>query len=398
MNDLVQIQKSGAPRRILIISPTPTHPTTAGNRVRILALVKALISLGHEVHLAFLRTASGDEEAMRTLLGGRFYPLSYTLPKRSRSLRERIEDAWFGFRDPTYRHTLRIDDWFNPWALSRISDLHTQHHFDAVMVEYVFFSRALECFGPDVLKIVDTHDVFTDRHQLFLREGRQPEWFSTTRREEARGLRRADVVVAIQDMERAFFSEISGRKTVTVGHLVPLRPSHRGRSPGSCMLFVASLNPVNNDALDFLLAEILPLVRARLPEARLLLAGRICEVVADQPGVEKLGVLPDLALAYAQADVVVVPMRFGTGLNIKSIEALAHGMPLVATSNGSKGIEATPPIFLTGDTPEAFADAVVRICNDAELAARLSHDASVFAESWNARHVAALDAIIRGTE
>jgi len=73
-------------------------------------------------------------------------------------------------------------------------------------------------------------------------------------------------------------------------------------------------------------------------------------------------------------------------------------MPLVATSNGSKGIEATPPIFLTGDTPEAFADAVVRICNDAELAARLSHDASVFAESWNARHVAALDAIIRGTE
>lgn len=384
-------------RRVLIVSPFPVYPANAGNRVRILVLVEALQQLGHEVHFALIRYDNGDEERMRELLGGRLLSIPYAQPKRRRSLWQRLEDAWLRWRDPDYRYASRLDDWFNPSALARLRQYDAEHHFDVVMVEYVFFSKALEAFPDRTLKIVDTHDVFSDRHKLFLREGREPQWYSTTPAEEARGLRRANVVVAIQDKEREFFAGISGQPTVTVGHLVPQRNLFHGGPASGKLLFVGSANPINVDSLEYFLAQVFPLIRAALPEASLLLAGRICNAVADQPGLVKLGELPDLAEAYAQADVVVVPVRFGTGLNVKSIEALGYGMPLVTTPDGSKGIVAPELPFLVGDSAEAFAAAVLRICADPALAASLSQRALAFAGDWNARHLASLDQLIRAT-
>lgn len=382
------------PRRILVISPTPTHPTTAGNRVRILAMVDALRELGHQVHLLFIRAEPGDDVAMRAYHNEHFTSLSYKKPKPHRTRFQNFAKAIQNRLNPESRYILKIDDWFNDWALPHIRALQEEKQFDVVLCEYVFFSKALTCFGADVLKIIDTHDIVGNRHQLFLKTGNRPVWFSTTPREEGKGLDRADAIIAIQENERAYFNQITQAKVMTVGHFLSIDNVYQGTGKGQQLLFVGSQNSINVDAYRYFIEHVFPLLRKRLPRANLLLAGRICEEVGDHAGVVKLGPLDDLREAYALADVVINPSQFGTGMNIKSIEALGYGMPLVTSPSGARGMDATEAGFLVAETPQTFADAVARICCDPDLGKALSRQAHQYATNWNQRNMAVLAAML----
>jgi glycosyltransferase involved in cell wall biosynthesis len=383
------------PRRILVISPTPTHPITAGNRVRILAMIDALRAMGHEVHFLFIRTESGDDAAMRVYHREQFTSISYTFPKLRRTRFQRVVQAIRQRLDPDSIYVCMIDDWFNDWAFSHIRALQAEKQFDVVLCEYVFFSKALTCFDSGVLKIIDTHDIVGDRHKLFLKAGNQPVWFSTTKEEEGHGLDRADIVIAIQEDECTYFQEITQARTLTIGHLLSVECVYQGTAEQCCLLFVGSQNTINVDAYNYFIKNIFPLIHIRLPEAKLLLAGRICSEVEDQVGVVKLGLLDDLRNAYIRANVVINPSQFGTGLNIKSIEALGYGMPLVTCIAGARGMGSAEAGFLVADTPQAFSEAVVQICLNPALGLAMSAQALKYAKKWNLQNMAALEAMLK---
>ena len=60
------------PKKILVISPTPSHPQSAGNRARIFSLIKNMQSMGHDVYFLFLAREHGDIEAMRRYWAEKF--------------------------------------------------------------------------------------------------------------------------------------------------------------------------------------------------------------------------------------------------------------------------------------------------------------------------------------
>lgn len=386
--------------RVLFVSPTPTHPQNAGNRARVYRLAAAVRQMGHDVHFAFIRREHGDERAMRDWWGDRFHAIDYTEPT-ARNGPQRLAGQLLGRWLPGLEHNLPIDAWFDTSNLTALRQIQEAHRFEVVIVEYVFMSLAFSAFGGDVLKIVDTHDVFTDRYKIFLQSGRKPDWFSASRDEEAAGLRRADAVIAIQDQEREFFERISGVRTATIGHLVDTQglyddPEVRGDCPQApTMLFVGSGNPVNVDSVRHFIDNTLPLIKRRVPDIEFLLAGRICNAFRPQPGIRHLGELDDLAAAYRAATLVVAPMRFGTGLNIKVIEALGHGMPLVTTSNGVKGISMQAAPFLVADTGPDFAAEVEKLVADSRLRSTLSANAQQFAVAWNRDFLQALQQLVQ---
>jgi glycosyltransferase involved in cell wall biosynthesis len=103
----------------------------------------------------------------------------------------------------------------------------------------------------------------------------------------------------------------------------------------------------------------------------------------------------DLSAAYARAAVVVNPRRFGTGLSIKSIEALACGRPLVATAAGATGLEdAAGGAFLLREDPGEFAEAVLQVLGDPGLAGGLAARGRAHAQQHNAESLAGLDALL----
>jgi len=187
-----------------------------------------------------------------------------------------------------------------------LAELSKDIRFDVVIVEYVFFSRALNCFGSGVLKVIDTIDVFSNRYERMIQQGLKPNWYSASPQEEARGLGRADVVIAISVEDQQVLSGlVPDKKVVTVGHIVPLHaPLLNHLSKTGKMLFVGSANPMNVQAVSFFMDNVLPLIRNQCPSAQLLVAGGVCNLLEDNDSYVKIGKLADLRPIYAAVDVV----------------------------------------------------------------------------------------------
>jgi glycosyltransferase involved in cell wall biosynthesis len=121
-------------------------------------------------------------------------------------------------------------------------------------------------------------------------------------------------------------------------------------------------------------AEILPRIRAEEPEATLAVVGRNPprQVRRLAHGVLVTGTVPDVRPWMRQAAVFVVPLRVGSGTRLKILEAMATGCAVVSTTLGCEGLEVVPERdILIGDTPEVFAQQVVRCLRDSDLRARL---------------------------
>jgi glycosyltransferase involved in cell wall biosynthesis len=373
---------------VLVISPTPTHPQSAGNRSRIYNLLSSIASLDCNVHFLHVKKENGDELAMQKHWGDRFYSFNYRQPNnRFRQLNRRICRK-LGLPGA---YTYAIDEWYDPKLDDFIAKLVSNHSFKAVMIEYVFFSRALKCFDASVLKIIDTHDVFTNRHFHYLSKGERPTWFSTTQKEEAKGLNRADSIIAIQQNEADFFTSIADGRVVTIGHIIePQRGQENAIVPGR-ILMLGSNNKINLQGANYFIQEVLPKITCKIPHAELILAGSICDGLSDHKKVVKLGVLDDLTTAYASAAVVVNPMQFGTGLKVKSIEAMSYSKPLVTTPTGAEGIEeGSGKAFMLAANDKEFADCIVQILSHPMLARKVSDSAYDFVTARNSQAVTML--------
>ncbi len=147
---------------------------------------------------------------------------------------------------------------------------------------------------------------------------------------------------------------------VDVASITPVSSSANER-----LLFVAdySYEPNLNSAL-FLTEEVMPRVWVRLPEARLALAGKGLELDRKlDPRIELLGFVDELDEVYASAGCVVVPLLESGGSPLKLIEAMAYGLPIVATPSAAAGVDGLEKNihYLEGTGGDEFAAAVVEV-------------------------------------
>jgi glycosyltransferase involved in cell wall biosynthesis len=122
----------------------------------------------------------------------------------------------------------------------------------------------------------------------------------------------------------------------------------------------------NRIALAYLTEEVMPRVWASAPEAVLSVTGRGAAATAGlDPRVELLGFVDDLDGVYAGVDCAVVPLAQSGGSPLKFVEALAHGVPVVASSTAARGLAVRPGIhYLEADSPEEFAAAVAQVIHE----------------------------------
>jgi len=162
------------------------------------------------------------------------------------------------------------------------------------------------------------------------------------------------------------------------------------QGPAGRIGFLASFNHQPNvDAALYFAQQIFPLVRERLPQAQFVVAGKnpppaLLEM--QGAGVSCLGFVDDVSAFYGDAEVVVAPIRFGGGIKIKVLEAMACGKAVVTTSVGAEGI-AKPDdrVLMVADDPEAFAAAVVSLLADRDRRNELGEGARRLIErkfSW----------------
>lgn len=164
--------------------------------------------------------------------------------------------------------------------------------------------------------------------------------------------------------------------------IIPNGVDHDYFKPQECekkydLVFTGNMSYAPNvNAVEYLANEILPIVRKTLPEVKLYIAGatpdpRIKKVASEHIIVS--GWLDDIRDAYAQSRVFIAPMRIGTGLQNKLLEAMSMGLPAITTplANGSLG--ATPDEeILVGSNADELAQHIITLLTDKEKAARIA--------------------------
>jgi peptidoglycan/xylan/chitin deacetylase (PgdA/CDA1 family)/glycosyltransferase involved in cell wall biosynthesis len=159
---------------------------------------------------------------------------------------------------------------------------------------------------------------------------------------------------------------------VDVLAITPQRPAPRAPGEaGSRLLMVGDFKyRPNLSGLAFLVGSVLPHVWQSLPDVRLTVVGRGLESwTSPDPRIEAAGFVDSLDPFYSKADCVVVPLTEGAGTPLKFVEALAYGMPTVATPLAAKGLEVTAGVhYREGADAGSFAAAVVETLRDTDSA------------------------------
>ena len=385
--------------KILLVAPVPTHPNSTGASARVRHMAEVLLSLDHEVHFLYLQQPLWtSHDLMRHHWQDRLHvfrglsPVSCVRRGKRKVLRVTAK---------TFHLNLPVDSYFDPACGRYAQNLVARHGFEVVIVSYVFYSRLFESLPEPVLKLIDTLDVFSDRYRLYREHGQSGEFFSTGREEEGRGLDRADTVLAIQEWDARHFRTLTGRAVSTVGHLaapVAGAEAEDAAPRGRNILFVGGPMGINVHGVNWFIEQVLPSVLKHVPDAELWLVGAICSRIRDgaAPRLRRFGFVDAVEDLYRQAAVVINPQQFGTGLSIKSIDALRNGRPMVTTPSGARGLEeGAGPAFLQAGTAAEFAHLVIDLLRNPDRAAALAAGARDFAHRYYQRNLDSLASVVR---
>lgn len=248
------------------------------------------------------------------------------------------------------------------------------------------FLPAARAAAPEALILFDTQDV---NHVREYREAKATGNLRTlqralaTRAAEAQAMTIADRTIAITEADAATLQALCPAARVETVTMWTDPPAAIGRPevPAPTVLFVGRYGaPANHDAALLLAREVLPLVRARCPAARLVLAGSepdeaIAALASD--AVEVPGWLPDLGPTCARSAVFAAPLRFGSGLKGKLLLAMAHRVPVVASPIAAEGLGAVDGRdLLIADGPAGIAAAICRVLESPALGRALAASAS----------------------
>jgi O-antigen biosynthesis protein len=164
---------------------------------------------------------------------------------------------------------------------------------------------------------------------------------------------------------------------------------NRGREPLT-MLFLGSFrHDPNRVAVEWFLANVMPRILERQPEAKLVLAGSDpppAHAYADFAGaVRMLGYVEDVREALGRYAVFVCPILSGSGVRVKLLEAYAAGIPVVSTRVGAEGLAAMDgELCALADDPGEFAERVLALLEDPETAAQMAARARAEVEAnWD---------------
>ena len=281
---------------------------------------------------------------------------------------------------------LIIDYWQRyPNGLSDfVADLAASFTWKAVIVEYIWLHRAADKLNHGVIRMLDTHDVQHKRVEEFTSRGMTFP-LQITREEESGIFEQFDVVIAIQAAEALVIRDMCPQlKVLTVGS------SGSGQNVSSAhpvegrILYVGGYNGANIDGLRRVLNSVWPEIGKRNPHAQLHVCGYIYRAFLGEQfeNVTFLGHKESVENEYAEAAVVINPVWIGTGLKIKTIEALARGKALVTTSKGIEGLpNGVEQSALVADDDRKFAAKLIRLLTDQEARQRLAQSAIAFADT-----------------
>lgn len=380
--------------RILLVTPMPPRAEAPGAIPRVLHAQLVGLRERHELTLV---TLAGDEagewEAVRNLerSGLDVHAVDTRLPRGLGRWQRRWRFAASWARGVYPWRTV----WFgDPRVQNAIDRLASARSYDLAAVEDN--AMGVFRFPPHLPVVLSEYEVRRPR-PVDWRCGSPPNWPVWAFREldwrrwsgyQLSVWERFDRLVVFTERDMRVVAEIAPELQTRVrvapfGIDLPSRADVDLEEPAT-LLFTGNLtHPPNVDAAGWLAAEVMPRLRARRPDARLLLVGAQApnEVSALQgPGVEVVGEVPVMGPYLERAAVVLAPVRTGGGMRMKVLHALAAGKAVVTTARGAEGfmLGGQPPLVIA-EGADAIAAETARLLDEPERRRALGERARRYA-------------------
>jgi glycosyltransferase involved in cell wall biosynthesis len=212
---------------------------------------------------------------------------------------------------------------------------------------------------------------------------------------EYRAIRHATLAFVCSSADATHLQRLGFPKQIRiVPNAIDIPPVPPGVPEAPTLLYLGSYHhPPNIVAAERLIGRIWPLIRAQVPDARLLIAGtdseRLPSRTAGIPGVEFPGFVEDLTHLYAESRVICAPITTGSGTRLKLLEGAAYARPMVSTRIGAEGLDFREgrEIMLREDDA-SLAKACIALLDDDALCRRLGLAARAMVQDrYEVRHI-----------
>jgi glycosyltransferase involved in cell wall biosynthesis len=384
-------------RRVLVLAPRDPYPVIGGDRIRIHRLIRELAPYHDFTLVTFCRSrherdaplpADGLFKSVHRVVLPYWRSVTNTLGAlatgeplqvafyRSAEFRETVE-ALAPSHDAVFAHLVRTAEYARGLPLLRILEM-------------------TDAMSMNLARVASLHARYFDaRRWIYALEAPR------MRAYERRVISDFDLVSLTSQVDKSFLlggAEEGGDNILVVPNGVDAPdgvPPPQTERIADEIAFVGHTGTLQNyDAAWFFAHDVLPLIRARRPNAVFRIIGPIRPMAAKRlgalPGVRIEGVVPSVSAALATARVGVCPTRAGSGIQNKVLDYFASRLAVVCSPCGAEGIEAAKcgEHLLIANGATDWAEQVLKVLDDEPLAQRLADSGRAFARArfrWTQR-------------
>lgn len=376
--------------KILYVAPCLPNPPDKGERIRAFHQVDHL-ARKHEVHLACLIDGEPETQDVAPL---EQLCASVSIVSRNRHLSRLRAVFAFSFGEP-----VSIATFHSRRFAEEVAQKLSSEKFDCIFVYSSTMAQYVH-HVPGTPKVIDFVDVDSDLWRQAAGRRRLPS--SYLHRLEAERLARYeekmsgafDLSIFVSDNEAdEFRRRIPGGRISVVTNGVDLEyfapgPEELALNGTPLAVFTGTMDyEPNVDAVRHFCRDILPLTRS-MPELEFCIVGRrphpSVRSLARNSQVTVTGPVRDVRPYLARAGVMVAPLRFGTGLQNKVLEAMASGLPVVGTSHAFRGLKYPQTAGVrVADHPSDFAKEVIALLSDPTKRRECARTARQYVEKYH---------------
>ena len=376
--------------KILILDEEFPFPLNTGKRIRSFNLARR-IARRHEVH--YMAYGTADSVSFEELKKNDIHPLvvPYQVPPKSGLLfYSRLLANLFS------QYPYIVSSHYSEIFQRNLNIILNQIGPDLIICEwspYAIFVKNVD--HPK--KVIVAHNIENRIWERYYENERHPikKWYIKRQMQKVARFEHAafnwvDGATAVSRIEAGEIQSYnSSLKVQTVENGVDLeyfQPDYEGKV-GNELIFVGSMNwRPNQDAIQYFVEDIFPLVRARYNTIVANFVGQNPPLhitrLGNIPGIRIIGQVDDVRPFVHDGAVYIVPLRIGGGTRLKIIEALAMGKAVVSTSVGAEGLDVVDgQHIMLADSSREFADQIILLMENRELRRRLGQTGRNLVES-----------------
>lgn len=283
----------------------------------------------------------------------------------------------------------QVNYFYQSWALRKIHRTITSFHPDHIFCQLVRTSEYVKHLH-EYKKTIDYMDALSAGQRRRMESA--PLWMRPFVKEEAKRLTQYENLIfdyfdyhtIISEQDKHLIYHERQEKIV----VIPNGVNHEYFTPKAQakkydLIFTGNMSyPPNVDCVLRIVNEVLPLVLGKYPSTSLLIAGAspvraVLQLVSEKIHVS--GWIDDIRDAYSQSLVFIAPMRMGSGLQNKLLEAMSMELPCISTSLAATPIQAShDENILIADSNERIAEYIIELLTDKEKAKRIAFNGRQF--------------------